>query len=528
EGKTYTDAKTEVIPALGHEYELSGWTWADDFTSATATFKDKNGGADITADAFLTTATTEKPSCEETGEAVCTASVIFDGKTYTDTRTKTLAKTGHKWGEPVWKWSGYAAAEAVFTCKNNAEHVHTAAAAIVDKRTDATADATGSIVYTATVEFEGKTYTDAKTEVIPALGHEYELSGWTWADDFTSATAAFKDKNGGADITADADVTAAETAKPSCEEEGEAVYTASVILDGKTYTDTKTETLPALDHDWDKPVFVWSKDKTSAKATVTCRNDASHVREFNTMIQTDSQQLPGLTTVIRVATVVIDGVTYRDVDRDFIPVWSPRIPVQEKETQKKDDSPEETPAEPGLPFEDVKPEDPFYDDVKYVYDREIMNGVSATAFDPLATLSRSMIVTVLYRMEGRPEVTQTGTFRDVPADTWYSDSVEWAASHGIVLGYGDGIYGPQNHVTREQLAAILNRYADYKQYAIKTGDLDAADADSVSGWAAENVKWAAANGILEADAGGNLHPTEPASRAEIAGAIRAFLEEVAG
>ncbi|MBQ3815154.1 MAG: S-layer homology domain-containing protein, partial [Clostridia bacterium] len=157
----------------------------------------------------------------------------------------------------------------------------------------------------------------------------------------------------------------------------------------------------------------------------------------------------------------------------------------------------------------------------------IMNGVSETEFDPLSDLSRGMIVTVLYRMEGRPEVPEMNVFTDVPADMWYADGVTWAASKGIVNGYGNGTYGPANPVTREQLAAILNRYADFRGYAVRTEELDAADAESVSGWAAENVKWAAANGILEAGADGTIRPTEPASRAEIAGAIRAFLENVA-
>ena len=144
--------------------------------------------------------------------------------------------------------------------------------------------------------------------------------------------------------------------------------------------------------------------------------------------------------------------------------------------------------------------------------------------DPQSGLTRGMIVTVLYRMEGEPEVPKESIFTDVPAGEWYSDGVVWAASKGIVNGYGDGKYGPTDPVTREQRAAILNRYADFKGYAIETDALDAADAGSVSGWAADNVKWAASNGILETDEKGNIRPTEPASRAEIAHAIRAFLE----
>lgn len=180
-----------------------------------------------------------------------------------------------------------------------------------------------------------------------------------------------------------------------------------------------------------------------------------------------------------------------------------------------------------LSFTDVSPDSPFYDDIAYVCENDIMNGMSDTEFGENLPLTRGMIVTILWRVEGRPEVTYTGAFTDVTDGMWYTDGVEWAASHGIVLGYGDGRYGPDDSVTREQLAAILNRYAVYKGYEIKTAGIEAADIDSISGWAVENVKWAAANGILEKDAAGKLRPTEAASRGEIAHAIHRFMEDVA-
>jgi hypothetical protein len=185
------------------------------------------------------------------------------------------------------------------------------------------------------------------------------------------------------------------------------------------------------------------------------------------------------------------------------------------------------PETPALPFTDVSESDPFYNDVLYAYENGIMNGVSETRFDPASPLTRGMIVTILYRTEGEPDVPYTGTFDDVPSGEWYTDGVEWAASKGIVKGYGDGTYGAKDLITREQLAAILYRYAEYKGYAIRTGSLSAADGGDVSGWAAKNVEWAAANGILKANGEGKIRPTEPASRAEIAAAIRAFLEGVA-
>ena len=144
-----------------------------------------------------------------------------------------------------------------------------------------------------------------------------------------------------------------------------------------------------------------------------------------------------------------------------------------------------------------------------------------TAADPY------QIVTVLYRLEGQPETEFRGVFSDVPAGKWYSAPVEWAASAGIVLGYGDGTYGRSDDVTREQLAVILYRYAVWKGWAVPAAALEAPDGDAVSDWAAEAVAWAAANGILAADEDGSVRPGEAATRAEIAKAIRAFLEKVA-
>ena len=138
-----------------------------------------------------------------------------------------------------------------------------------------------------------------------------------------------------------------------------------------------------------------------------------------------------------------------------------------------------------------------------------------------------MIVTILHRMEGEPKAPYSGVFSDVPAGQWYTDGVEWAASVGIVLGYGDGTYGTTDDMTREQLAAILYRYAQWKGYAVKTAALKAEDAEDVSDWAAEAMAWAAACGVLTADADGGIRPGADATRGEIAAAIHVFLEKVA-
>ncbi len=192
----------------------------------------------------------------------------------------------------------------------------------------------------------------------------------------------------------------------------------------------------------------------------------------------------------------------------------PPKPAQPPEEQK-----------PRLPFADVFPTDGFCGSVEFVYFNNLMNGVSDTAFDPYGTLTRGMLVTILYRMEGSPAIAYSGKFPDVSADQWFINGVEWVAANGIVYGYAEGGFGPDDPITREQLAAILYRYAGFKGYAVE-GAAEALDFDKVSPYAADPVRWALEGGILLTD-DGRVRPTEKAKRWEIAAAIEAFLGNAA-
>ena len=180
-----------------------------------------------------------------------------------------------------------------------------------------------------------------------------------------------------------------------------------------------------------------------------------------------------------------------------------------------------------LPFTDLTEDMDCYDDVKYVYEKGIMIGMSDTEFGADKPLTRGMIVTVLYRMEGEPEVEYTGKFSDVADDKWYTDGVEWAAANGIVFGYGDDTYGPTDNVTREQLAAILYRYANWKGYELEFDAMDLADAREIAGYAIDPVNWATYQGALMVGSNNCARPKEDANRAEIARAIRVLLETIA-
>jgi len=137
-----------------------------------------------------------------------------------------------------------------------------------------------------------------------------------------------------------------------------------------------------------------------------------------------------------------------------------------------------------LPFTDVNTTDWYYDAVQYAYEKGMMTGTSTTTFSPNDTTTRCMIVTILHHMEGTPAAVGMA-FTDVPANQWYSDAVSWASANGIVDGYGGGMFGPGDPITREQMAAILNRYSTYKGYDVgTTGSITGfSDASQVSSYA---------------------------------------------
>ena len=334
DGKDYTDTKTETLPATSHAYGEPVWKWNDDFT-ASATFTCGNDTSHVkTVNATVTNEVTTEATCETDGVRTYTAKVTFEGEEYTDTKTEVIPATGHAYGEPVWKWNDDFKATATFTCGNDTSHVETVNAAVTNEvTTAATCEADGVRTYTAKVTFEGKEYTDTKTEVIPATGHAYGAPVWKWNDDFT-ASATFTCANDTSHVEkVDATVTS-EVTEGSCEVGGTRTYTAKVTFEDKEYTSTKTEAIPAAGHTltavaevpatcetagvkahwkcevcgklfsdaegktgttleklaipatghaYGAPVWKWNDDFT-ASATFTCANDASHVENVTATV----------------------------------------------------------------------------------------------------------------------------------------------------------------------------------------------------------------------------------------------------
>ena len=302
EDKEYTSSKTETIAATGHAYGEPVWKWNDDFT-ASATFTCGNDASHVkTVNAAVTNEVTTAATCEADGVRTYTAKVTFEDKEYTDTKTETLPATSHAYGEPVWSWTDDFKATATFTCTNDATHVENVTAEVTSAvTTPAACETTGVRTYTAKVTFEDKEYTSSKTEVIPAAGHtltaveavpatcetagvkahwKCEVCGklfsdaegktettleklaipatghaygepvWKGNDDFT-ASATFTCGNDASHVeTVNATVTNAVTTEATCETDGVRTYTAKVTFEGEDYTDTKTEVIPALGHDY--------------------------------------------------------------------------------------------------------------------------------------------------------------------------------------------------------------------------------------------------------------------------------------
>ena len=326
EGKTETTLEKLAIPATGHAYGAPVWKWADDFT-ASATFTCANNAAHVeNVTATVTNAVTTEATCEADGVRTYTAKVTFEGKEYTDTKTETIAATGHAYGAPVWKWNDDFTASATFTCANDTSHVETVNAAVTNEvTTEATCKADGVRTYTAKVTFEGKEYTDTKTETLPATGHAYGEPVWKWNDDFT-ASATFTCSNDASHVeTVNAAVTNEVTTEATCKADGVRTYTAKVTFEGKEYTDTKTEVIPATDHDTE---LVGAKD-------ATCTEDGYTGNEVCKVCQTVVKQgevIPAL------------GHDYKDGKCSRCGAEEPTTPVE--------------PGKPGEPSQPTQPEKP--------------------------------------------------------------------------------------------------------------------------------------------------------------------------
>ncbi len=193
-----------------------------------------------------------------------------------------------------------------------------------------------------------------------------------------------------------------------------------------------------------------------------------------------------------------------------------------------DETEKEVTTQGQMSFADVTADKWFYEAVKFAYEAGLMNGEGTNTFNPQGNLNRAMLVTILYRLEQTPEVTAAAKFTDVKAGQWYTEAVIWASSNGIVNGYEDNTFKPMNNVSREEMAAMLMRYAEFKGIDVSaTKDLSSyKNAAKVAGWAQQNMSWANSAGLIQGDENNNLNPQGKATRAEAAMILMRLVKNV--
>lgn len=281
------------------------------------------------------------------------------------------------------------------------------------------------------------------------------------------------------------------------------------------------------------PVKTWSITYVADGGVINGSYPTSYVEGTVTVLPTNVTK-PGY-TFLGWFTAASGGVQVKQIEatetgeKTFYARWQKNVLPPPPITPGTPSAPV-TPAKPaapvGLPFADVSGSDWFYNDVRYVYEKGIMDGTGADRFSPNAPLTRAMIVTILYRMAGSPSVSGSSDFTDVAAGKWFAKAVAWAAANGIVNGYGSGLFGPNDPVTREQLAAILYRYAVYGGMTAVTLEENLgsfADTAQLSAYAIQAMNWAVGQGLINGS-GSNLVPKAQATRAQVAAIIHRYLE----
>lgn len=334
---------------------------------------------------------------------------------------------------------------------------------------------------------------EVQTRELEVLDHLYNSEPeFIWADDSRTCKAIFECAyECGVDFETDCTMTA-ESTDATCTVAGTVKYTATCTMGDVTYSENHSVTNATLDHEYE-PVYDWSDDKTMCVATFKCaRCEKFDEIKCNVTVEEVEKGIE------YTASCTFDGKEYKDTILEII-----------------------------LPFTDVKDTSWYYEAVKYVYENDIMNGLTETTFGPNETLDRAMFATILYRLSGSPEVEFKEIFTDVKDGRYYSDAVIWAYENEIVTGYGNDTFGPADKITREQMVVMMYRYAKLMEYDLgEMAEYDHfPDADKVSNFAKEAMKWAIGNEIINGKANGDevlLDPQGNALRAECAAIIMRF------
>ena len=292
---------------------------------------------------------------------------------------------------------------------------------------------------------------------------------------------------------------------------------------------TITETIPATGHDWGPPTYHWAPNYASCTALRECALDKAQDTETTNDV-TYAVVTPATATTAGLGryTATFKNEAFKTQTHDVtIPATGGNSSGGSTGgTSRPSGSKKDTPAAdaPKARFDDVRSSSWYQEAVDYVAENGIMGGVSANTFAPNAPATRAMLVTVLHRLAGTPDAEKTHSFTDLANGAWYAGAVAWAAENGIVDGVGDALFAPNAHITREQLAAILYRYAIHCGLDVTAAaDLNAyTDGAQVSTWAQDAMRWAIAGGLISGRSAFALAPQSGATRAEIAQILMNF------
>ena len=240
----------------------------------------------------------------------------------------------------------------------------------------------------------------------------------------------------------------------------------------------------------------------------------------------DSSSAPK--TTVATVTTLEEGGSQKEIAQKVTLTLKDEVVVPVGPSEPSKPSTPTEPEKPSFPFKDVTTDHPFYEDIKYVYEKGLMQGVSEDIFQSGTTTTRGMIATILYRMEGEPTVKNASSFRDVADGMYYTKAIAWAAANGIVNGYADGTFQPDQTISREQMAAILYRYAQYKGCDVSVGEdtniLSYTDATQVATYAVPAFQWAVGAGIINGTTASTLSPKGSATRGQVAAILHRYCE----
>ena len=514
-----TQEKTVVIEATGHDYKLSTWEWAEDYSSAKAVFVCANDESHTEkVNASVTSVRTE-PTCAAEGSIVYTATVTFEGNTYTDTKSVVLEKTDHVYGEPVYTWAAdFSTVTAKAVCTVCGDEVTETVNTTYEVIKAATAEEDGTGRYTAV--FTNEMFeTQTKDITLPATGHTYGTPEYTWSEDNKTVTAVVKCMDCDREITETVDTVYEVIKAPGCEEKGTGRYSAYFANELFT-TQTKDVEIDAIGHNYGEPEYTWAVDFKTVTAKAVCENCGDEITETvettyevireatleetgtgkytavftNEMFETQTKEveIPALSdkspkeihidqselSILCNASVKLNAEVLPEDAEDKTVTWSSsdesvaivgangtvrgikpgKVTITATTVNGLTDT-----CEIRVLFTDVAIRSRYYyTPVYWAFDRNITVGYGGVdLFSPDYSVTRGQFVTFLYRLAGEPEVTEDSGFDDVDPAKFYAKSIAWAAANGITTGYaGRNEFGPDDKCTREQIVTFLWRYAE--------------------------------------------------------------------